>query len=214
MSIQRSDSLKAQAYKIIKDDMLAGRIDRETVYSEQWFATRLQISRTPVREAILQLRNEGLIEALPNRGIRIKKISIEEARSLSQMRIAIEGYSAFYLAEHIGEAKFQKAVENLEKIIAKSQKEYNRINGIQFHQEMVDCICNSDFSKQYKAMRAKIDLFWDQCSHLDNRQEASYKEHQAILSCIKKGDGAAAFKSVNDHLEILIAILEKQPSAD
>ena len=69
MEIRKPISLKKQAYEAIRTAVLQRELKRNLIYSEQWFADRFQISRTPVREALLQLRNEGLIEVLPNRGV-------------------------------------------------------------------------------------------------------------------------------------------------
>ena len=99
--IGRAKSLNVQAYDLISDAIIQSIIKRNEIYSEQWFADRFQISRTPVRKALLQLRAEGMIETLPNRGIIVKPLSRIDARGIFQMRMAVEGFCASELTRQI-----------------------------------------------------------------------------------------------------------------
>ncbi len=100
MEIRRSATLKEQAYQAILDGIVSQKIQRGQIYSEQWFADSFQISRTPVREALLQFRLEGLMEVLPNRGVKVRTFSRQDALNTFQLRAAIEGFCAANLARH------------------------------------------------------------------------------------------------------------------
>ena len=109
MIIKKSASLKTQAYDSIREAVINHTININEIYSEKWFADNFQISRTPVREALLQLRSEGLIEVLPNRGVIVKPMTMKDAKDIYQTRIMVESFCASYLAQH---SKEEEAIKN------------------------------------------------------------------------------------------------------
>lgn len=73
-------SLKAQVYEYLKQAIINGDLKIGEIYSEQYFADKLSISRTPVREAILQLQHENMVEVKANRGIIVKPLLLDEIK--------------------------------------------------------------------------------------------------------------------------------------
>lgn len=92
-------ALKEQAYNYLKNAILEVEIESRGIYSEQHFADRLNVSRTPIREAVLQLSQEGLVEIHPHLGVSIRELSAAEIEELFQVRTAIEGYCRKTAAE-------------------------------------------------------------------------------------------------------------------
>ena len=93
-------TFKEQAYEYLLNLIVNNQLDISQVYSERYFAEKMGISRTPVREAMLQLQREGYIQIQSNKGIKVKEISENEVHQILQMRIAIEGFCALYAAEN------------------------------------------------------------------------------------------------------------------
>src|SRR5947209_6045260 len=71
-AIDRPLSLKDSAYRAIKDQLVSGKLEHDKIYSAQHFAGMLGVSRTPAREALLQLASEGFLVCLDARGFKIK----------------------------------------------------------------------------------------------------------------------------------------------
>ena len=94
-------SLKAQVYEYLKQAIINGDLKVGEIYSEQYFADKLSISRTPVREAILQLQHENMVEVKANRGIIVKPLLLDEIKKIIETRLAIEGYSYYILAKNL-----------------------------------------------------------------------------------------------------------------
>ena len=94
-------SLKAQVYEYLKQAIINGDLKVGEIYSEQYFADKLSISRTPVREAILQLQHENMVEVKANRGIIVKPLLLDEIKKIIETRLAIEGYSSSILAKNL-----------------------------------------------------------------------------------------------------------------
>ena len=80
-------TLKHQAYDYLYHAVLKGEILPTQVYSEQYFADLMGISRTPVREAVMQLSQEGFLQVYPNKGFSVKKVKAEEVEELFGYRV-------------------------------------------------------------------------------------------------------------------------------
>lgn len=203
MVIKKPISLKKQAYEAIRTAILQRELSRDLIYSEKWFADCYQISRTPVREALLQLRDEGLIEVLPNRGVIIKPLTVEDAANIYHMRAAIEGYCAAYLAEHAAEESGIETLKRVEELLEKCRENFNYVDEMQFHLEIIQFTKSVEFINQYNRMRAKIDIFWKEVSAKEGRPDEIYTEHKAILDAMKAGNAEEARKASERHLMII-----------
>ena len=92
-----------QAYEYIRDQILNGELDRGTKLTEERLAEEIGISRTPVREAIRKLEQEGLIQ-----NKRVVNPSDMDLRHIFQVRILLEGFAARYCASYMTEEVLEK----------------------------------------------------------------------------------------------------------
>ena len=208
MEIRKPVSLKKQIYEAIRTAILQRELDRDMIYSEKWFADRFEISRTPVREALLQLRDEGFVEVLPNRGVIIKPLTLEDATNIYHMRAAIEGYCTAYLARHATEKSGIETLKRVEVLLEKCRENFNYADEMQFHLEIIQYTKNVEFIKLYSRMRTKIDVFWNEVVNED-RPDEIYEEHKAILDAMKAGDADGARKASEHHLMIILERLQQ-----
>lgn len=88
--IAKAKSLQEQTYRVIRDSILSGEIFPGTKIIETQLAKQLQVSRTPVREAIRQLQRENLLVADHSGGVRVTVVSAQDAQQLYDCRIALE----------------------------------------------------------------------------------------------------------------------------
>lgn len=86
------------AYLRLKGLILDGSLVPSEPRSERQLATRLNVSRTPVHEALRKLENDGLLEIIPFRGAFVRHLSVAEVRDVYEARQAIEGMAAFLAA--------------------------------------------------------------------------------------------------------------------
>lgn len=209
MEIRKPASLKRMAYESIRTSVLQRQLKRNVIYSEQWFADKFKISRTPVREALLQLRTEGLIDVLPNRGVIIHPLTLQDATDICHMRAAIEGYCSAYLAQHTQEPEAQKALERVKTVLERCRQNFNYEDELQFHLEIIQYSGNREFLASFNRMRTKIDVFWNEAAGGENRHTEIYYEHKAILDSIKSGDVLGARDANERHLEIVLEKLQQ-----
>src|SRR6185436_10443462 len=111
--LQRAGTLKDRAYLEIKKQLLSGGFRKEDVCSANQFAELLGISRTPAREALLQLAAEGHLVAVENRGFRIKDYSDKEIRDFFETRRLVETYVVERVAGTLRPKELLELDENL-----------------------------------------------------------------------------------------------------
>src|SRR5271170_3129846 len=90
--IDRGESLSQRAYQSLRKAIRDGAVVHGVLYSEKELAERLGISRTPVREALIELAREGLVTIAPQRGFQLHEMSHEEQREVFELRLAIDTY--------------------------------------------------------------------------------------------------------------------------
>lgn len=210
-------SFKDQVYEYLKKAIVKGDLTPGEIYSEQMFADKLSVSRTPVREAVQQLKNEDLVEIFNNRGFGIKQIVYEDIKQIIQARIAIEGYSVRYLTEHIQSSEGQQAlcklIECMEREITFSSSEQGNYEfmeaDIEFHRHIVKFANNIYFIKTFDMMQNRIEQVIVNSLSGSQRSLSALKEHEEILKYIQSGDVSNAVKAFETHMQITEQILKK-----
>lgn len=208
---------KEQVYDYLKERIIKGELTPGNVYSEQQFADLLEVSRTPVREAILQLKNEDLIEIYNNKGFGIKTISLDEIQQILQARSAIEGYSLQYLTKRIDTAAGQTAIQELKDCLKKAEQLSTDLENhyaymkadVEFHGIIVRFTKNKYFIRLVNQMRTRMEQATINSLTLKNRHIDALKEHQEIFKCICSGDIKKAENAYQKHMEITIKVLKK-----
>jgi DNA-binding GntR family transcriptional regulator len=217
MMMLKKVTYKEQVYNYLKEEIIKGNIVPGEIYSEQIFADQLQISRTPVREAILQLKSEGLVEIFNNRGIGIRAISLDELQQILQARTAIEGFSVHYLAERIHtpegqrtQAALQQCLDQTEALSQDMSHHYEYMKAdVNFHRIIVEFTRNRFFIRLIDQMRTRMEQATVNSLTLKNRHINALKEHQKIFRCICAGSGDDAVEAYRDHMAITMEILKK-----
>ena len=118
ISIQRSQSLRQQVYQALKQIILKGDLASGDRVVETKLAQQLQVSRTPIREAIGQLKREQLIVSKDNGGFKVATLSVKDAIQLYDCRIALEQLSVEGACEQIT----SKQLKQLEKLVLVAEK--------------------------------------------------------------------------------------------
>ena len=201
-------TLKKQAYEFIKNAIANSHYKTGIVYSEQTFATELGISRTPIREAIIQLKQEGYVNIVKNRGITIKKITVEEMEEIYQARAAIEGYCCMYAAGNIDTPEgsaLLKAITELNKQEMEIYRngadavKYMQIDS-EFHMAIIKFANNQILSEIIANLRSRINVLGVRAMTNEKRMPSSIKEHSGLIKSIKKGDRMAVVEQLENHL--------------
>ena len=203
-------------YEQLLEAIRNGEITGEEQLVQEKLADQLQISRTPVREALLRLEQEGILASSARGGFALYKITLQEARELYQARAAIEGQSARILASRNDpetNKKLRAIVEREENISSDSVEDYFNANrtihrsmveltGNRYLREMFDNIWNRATSYNLFATIEKLDL------------AKSLGDHLRLVDAVETGNPTVAMEATIDHiahgLDLQIEALERQ----
>jgi len=111
-------SASAAAVELIRSAIVHGRLEPGSRLKEEELARELGISRTPVREALLVLQSEGLIESTPNRGATVRAYDAADLDDLYQLRALLEGFAARLAAVRIDPEAVELLRESCERFIS------------------------------------------------------------------------------------------------
>lgn len=199
------DSTSGRAYDYVKDRLLDGRFAGGTLLSENEIAQRLGCSRTPVRQAFVELQGEGLLDLYPRRGGLVVPVSPTEADDVLEARLLLEPYCSRRAATAATAGKGLAA--ELQAAIAEQQAALDQAgNGFvradrRFHRAIVAATGNVLLVRQYDALRdrhqriAALTLARDPA-----RIERFIAEHRAIAAALEGGDADAAAELTSTHL--------------
>lgn len=208
-------SLKEQVYQYVKKAIINGELKTGEIYSEQMFATRLNISRTPVREAVLQLKHENMLEIYNNRGIMVKPLLFGEIKKIIQARAAIEGYSVRYLTRHVNTAAAQEVMialgaclELARNAMEKGQNLYDFMQAdMDFHGLIVQFTENEYFINSIQMLRSRIEKATVNSLKQGDRMSAAICEHGQLFDLIQSGDEVKACASFERHMDNTVEIM-------
>jgi len=147
--IQRPQSLREQTYQVLRSAILSGEFVADSRLVETQIAEKLQVSRTPIREAIQQLQKEQLVVADAQGNLRVISFSIEDAKNLYRCRSVLEQESVSEACKYATSAQLEKIeliIQQAEKAIAQHPNELTSYQLLhidyQFHRALVECSRN------------------------------------------------------------------------
>jgi DNA-binding GntR family transcriptional regulator len=201
--IRRSrNGLGDEVYERLIDALLTGSLAPGDRLIQDKLAEDLDVSRTPVRDALLRLHEEGVIEPSGRRGFVVRGLSEDDVRHLYEARYAIEGYAAAVVAErgdtalvHV-RATFDEVAKRRPRSSLQSY-EANRA----FHRAVVEAADNAHLLDFFDATwgRGAAGLAYHNF-YVASPHQQFVREHEALLRELACGDGDRARRAMIDHI--------------
>ena len=199
----RRRPLHDEATERIRDLIVEGRLAAGEWINEAELCKQLQISRTPLREAIKVLATEGLVELVPRRGARVAQLSLRELTDLFEALAGVEGLAAELAAERISATDLEKLHE-LQASIERSHKARNRLayfhENHELHVAIVRCSGNSAIVDIHARLIARVRRARYQAILSEARWSASVEEHAQILAALARRDARRAGELMRQHV--------------
>lgn len=169
-------------------------------------------SRATVRTALLELANEGLVERLPNRGSRVRAISLDEAIEILEVRIGVEGLCAAKTAASVSDEQVEQFMllrqQMLDAVDEGDLVEYSRLNQ-ELDQRVRTLSSHATASGVLGRLHAQSVRHQFKLSSKPQRAKVSVIEHTAIIDAIVAHDPDAAERAVRMHLLSVIGALRE-----
>lgn len=208
-------NLRDRAYRHIHEKLSSGRLPPGSVVSDRSLAAEIGISKTPVREAIRQLEHEGLLEAVPRHGTRVRAADRREIEELYELREALESHAVACAAERRTPADLAALDRLLDEIAAVSVRRLasgkRALDGallrrflaadMGFHLRLIEAAGNRRIRKALAESRVLTGIFGTRRQeHTAEVLQETYRHHQKILNAVRRGAADEARRLTAAHI--------------
>lgn len=205
--LEHSSSLREQVLALLRQRLITGEISPDRILSVAALAGELGVSTSPVREAMLALVHEGIMEAVRNRGYRVVALTDSDRREIHQLRVMLEP-AAMRLLAHNPEAvrlRYERLTQ-LAELTVECARNGDLVGHLesdrQFHALLFGAIGNDRLTNTVMLLRDQTRRYSLRSMALD-ALTANAAEHIQLLDAILKGDVAQAESVMVSHLEHL-----------
>lgn len=211
--IKPESSLTVRARESIRQAIISGQLEPGSLHSVQSLATVFNVSRTPVREALIDLAGAGMVEFERNRGVRILQTSVRDLEEILVMRLLLEVPAAWRAADLITApdlARLREALAGMERAAADDDEAGMMAEDRRFHEIINRASGNSRLAIYIDSLR---DLILTRgVSTVDRTRSLKevVAEHHGILDAIAAADAEGAATAMKGHLVSTASLLLHQ----
>ncbi|BBX38272.1 GntR family transcriptional regulator [Mycolicibacterium mageritense] len=196
-------SLREDALRVLRARIVSGEMAPDTVYAVGQVAEELRVSITPVREALLALARDGMVEMLRNRGFRIRVISDKELDDIIDLRLMIEPSAVRAIAD----GRLISDLTDLRELARRADDAAERGNWTEFldadrdlHLKLLGSLDNPRLLTVVSQLRDQSRLYGlDKVAGTEAFRHST-REHAAILDAVAAGEGERAEALVAQHI--------------
>ncbi len=195
--------LERRVYEQLRDEILSGTLTTGAQLVEARIATDLGVSKTPVREALIRLQRDGLVEIEPYRGARVIEPADADVREILELRILLE----CHIAQDLARRRPSEVLDSLERTIEDCRQALQtgdeaRVHSAltEFSDVMADAGGNKRLGKALDELRSVLLLIANTSLRRPGREARSLAEHERILAAIRAGDAEEAAAATEAHI--------------
>lgn len=212
-------TLNNVAYEHLRGMIVGSELEFNRIYSETKLAARLNISRTPIRDALNRLAQERYIDILPNRGFMLHTPTQADILEAFHVRMMIEGYCGEIIARHYPDAATRAAIGRMEDALGRQQRLLDGgsayslsqfwLDDMTFHRAALEYMNITSLMVQYENFMHIFmphHLIEDSDAHQMQpraleRHRSTLVEHAQIIEALKGGEPEAVRAAVRRHLD-------------
>jgi DNA-binding GntR family transcriptional regulator len=204
--LQSRADLVAEA---IRSAILSGRLQTGETLVERQLAATLNVSKTPVREALISLSRSGLVTTSPNRGVMVRQLDMDELRSIYQVRLLLEPWAVAQSTRTrpgLAVEAARRALDDAGDAMRRSDRVAASLANRRFHHTLyVGCgnrlVCSTLDDVQDLVTLGILTLLWPRASTWGSEAE----EHAAILEAVAASDARRAERLAREHVQRSLA---------
>jgi DNA-binding GntR family transcriptional regulator len=199
-----AENLSVRVYGQIKNLILCNEVMPGQKLHHQELSDRLGVSRTPVREALTRLVQEGYVSFLPNRGFTCKEIRLQEAEELYDVREALEAFAVEKAVENVSDAALDELSSKMHRYGADVERRFSRerlIYDQDLHLEIARIASNETLIRALTQvferiiLKRRTDGLYDPARGL-----TAHQEHLDLIQAMKRRDAAQAVGILRSHI--------------
>lgn len=212
--VERAKSLTTQVFEELLEDIVLGRRASGTMLSEKAVSQEFGTSKTPVREAFVQLQGLGLVDVMPQRGCLVFSPTVEQVRDLSEVRMVLEGEAMRRAMERAAPETIKALRKSYDRMSAHMEGNKQTAFGREddtFHRVFFEFAGNPAlmeahglFAPRLQALRTNLQ---SQDGYLLSKAQA---DHLQIIEALEQGDVPTASKALQLHVGRMIEKYETE----
>lgn len=215
-----TSSKKKQYYQIILDRIISSVYKSKDIITIQSLISEFQVSKTPIRDALLQLCDEGLLRSIPKFGYEVAPLYDDFIVQIFDFRILLEINAMdqyFYLIDETAIIKLEELVKLADITYSDNTPLERWKDASNFHLELISCFKNNyiytqlEIALKYLGISYARSFYKNNTTYFDNQYNQYNQYHKKILDFIKKNDKKNALiylkedlKSYNESVELSI----------
>ena len=204
MKINRPKSLTELVTENLRDRIISGALELGSQLSEARIAKELNVSRTPVREAINRLEIEGLLDVEPQRGSFIFSLDGSELAKLCDARVALETKALTVAIRERPDRLHRELTKCTKRMTsARAADDVNKYlaEDTIFHQLLFDCADNKFLNDAYQTIAIKMAAIRNRLGRHPEHMAKSYAEHLQLVDAVKVSDTKTALEILRLHID-------------
>ncbi|SDP83273.1 GntR family transcriptional regulator [Desulforhopalus singaporensis] len=191
-------------YRIITNSLKPGDMLNEKDLVEHY-----KIGRTPLREVLLQLQTENLLQIIPRVGIIVAQIDIQEIKDIIEMRRELEGLAGQLAAERVtGEQleELKKIYQKLKKYLASENQDIEKLAQYDqnFHDKLYEATQNKTLKSTLLSLNRTTSRFWYHIAFQNSDLSYQFEDLETILEYVENRDATNARKALRNHLDRVV----------
>ena len=205
---RRPASLAEQAAEAIRTRIISGEFELGEALSETALAVKLGVSKTPIREAFLRLKTEGLVDIQPQRGTFVFDMTADEVRELTELRevleIAAVRFAIRRRAKPLADA-LDEAVAGMRDALKNPDALKYRLIDDTFHRAIIEHAGNAFLQASYESIAFRIQALRNRLSLDPVLNKESFREHREFAALVRAGEIYRASTCLSDHIRATAA---------
>ncbi|HCA84855.1 MAG TPA: GntR family transcriptional regulator [Streptomyces sp.] len=202
--LHRTESLRDRALEVLRQAIVSGQVHPGELYSASALARRLGVSVSPVREAMLTLANEGIMEPVRNRGFRLTELTEQDLAEVFELRLLLEVPAVVNLAgtdlsAHM--AALGEKVEAIERAAAAGDVNTFLARDRDFHLALLELNGNRRLVDQVAVLRDQTRLYGMAELADKGMLDEAAAEHRTLLAALAAGDAELLRRLMTEHLQ-------------
>jgi DNA-binding GntR family transcriptional regulator len=194
-------SLREQVYEHLRQLLNRGELRPGALLDLDALEARLGVSRTPLRDALLQLESEGFVEILPRRGVRVRALAHEDVRHLYEMIGALEGAALLAASPRLGPpeaAALRRLNREMKRAVEAGDFDRYYERNLAFHDVFLGLCDNERLVRLVRTLKQRLYDWPRRRGFVKAWERASVGEHTAFARLVARGEARAAADHLRD----------------
>lgn len=197
-------SMVDSVYAALLAAIVEARLGAGTPLSQNKLAARLGVSRTPVREALLRLERDGLVQRLPDAGFAVASITAEEVHEACDLLDLLDTFVYQRAAENLSREELEGLLELAQSLVLSAESgdtEGWRALDRRYHAVVMEAASNRFVTQYLRQTRQRVQRFWLQTPYFDGRLRICSQDHVTLAQAMLDTDSETLSETVHAHIE-------------